>query len=212
MSRPATTVDRLSTDRRCDFLASDAGPQPQPGGGPSDIARPGSRPKGRPVKLRRRPDRTPTSSPGAPGRALRRLLVVAGVVLALVAAIGVTPASAGTATLTIYVSNCETSDGRIHDYLARSEVVFARYHPAGTRVVFTVWGSDTWSDDRRFGPADLDPLWSEVYAGSRQRFDLCLDSSTLNEDWGTDEIYIVFEFRDATSVEKATTPVVSGSF
>jgi len=55
------------------------------------------------------------------------------------------------------------------------------------RVVFRLWGSDTFSDDFLYGP---DP--ASVNATSRGlefRGQAGLRTSRLNEDWGVDEVY-----------------------
>jgi hypothetical protein len=120
---------------------------------------------------------------------VRRMVTLAAVVTSLaLGALGVggtASASAATAKLEIAGSHCEGGDGRFHDYLLKvSGAVDGSYFP-GFRARVTLLGDDTWYDDKLVGPVEetFGYWFSDYYVY------LCVDSSTLDEDWGEDEVY-----------------------
>jgi hypothetical protein len=98
---------------------------------------------------------------------------------------GAATASAATATLSIAGSQCEGFDGRIHDYLLRVAGDVDGSYPSGFRADVGLWGDDEWYDDKLLGPvSETFGSWATGYWVY-----LCVDSSTLDEDWGEDEVY-----------------------
>ena len=100
-------------------------------------------------------------------------------------AVGVFAGTAGaaTATLSIPYRGCVDGTGRNYDYTVRVQGT-TRYNPSDMRVEVRLWGDDQWSDDFLSGPY--------LYVSEETGFysvDMCVNSSTLNEDWGQDEIY-----------------------
>ena len=115
---------------------------------------------------------------------LRRLAVV-GAAAAAVVALGAVPAQAATATLSIPFVNCENSQGTIFDYYMRVDVTLSGTYGYGGHIIVRIWGDDSFSDDLLLGPVrwDFGPFASRVFV------DLCVNSSTLDEDIGEDEVY-----------------------
>src|SRR4051812_14294286 len=108
-------------------------------------------------------------------------LLLAATVAALV--VPTATASAATATLSIPYRGCVDAYGRNYDYTLRVQGT-TRYYDASHRVEVRLWGDDTWSDDFLAGP------FVHYYGfGNFYSIDMCANSSTLNEDWGEDEVY-----------------------
>jgi hypothetical protein len=115
-------------------------------------------------------------------RAITRFALVASLIGAAVAGGGAASASAATATLSIPYTGCVGSTGKQYDYTMRVQGTTAWY-PAGMRVEVRLWGEDTWSDDFLGGP------YVQSFPGGGYQLSFCVNRSTLNEDWGRDEIY-----------------------
>jgi hypothetical protein len=111
-----------------------------------------------------------------------RIAILASVA-ALVATALAGPAAAATATLSIPYRGCVGGDGRNYDYTLRVQGTTG-YYPSGIRVEARLWGEDTFSDDFLGGPYVFASTFSGFYS-----IDFCANSSTLDEDWGQDEIY-----------------------
>jgi hypothetical protein len=103
------------------------------------------------------------------------------------------PAAAATATLSIPYRGCVNSYGQQFDYTLRVQGTTG-YYPSGMRVEARLWGEDEWSDDFLGGPYVLSSAFSGFYM-----IDVCVNSSTLNEDWGQDEIYAGVRVYDAST-------------
>ncbi len=115
----------------------------------------------------------------------RRLCTAAATVLAATGlAIGATasPASAATDTVTLGFSQCDSA--ALIGLLITGHADSA--NPIGFLSV-DVWGSDSFFDDHLFGPY-VDP--HAFIAGADFSITLCLPGSVLDEDDGTDEVYV----------------------
>jgi hypothetical protein len=128
---------------------------------------------------------------------------------------GAATASAADATLSISAvggNSCQDpTTGRILDYLVEVHGQVNSYYPFGYRVRLDLWGDDQWDDDHQYGPVYTTYRFAPTY------YDVlfCVDGSTLDEDWGEDEIYAKLLFQDLTTgrnVEAATSNVVDGHF
>ncbi|NES27072.1 hypothetical protein GCE86_14655 [Micromonospora terminaliae] len=120
--------------------------------------------------------------------AIRRMLTgltAATVVAAGTVAASATPALAVTAKLEILLQ-CQTNDGRYWDYTVRVSGVTSRTYYDKYSVEVRIWGDDEWSDDLLSGPHRT---YYEPEAGGYYSFAICMNSSTLNEDIGQDDIY-----------------------
>src|SRR5438045_3926230 len=115
-------------------------------------------------------------------RSLARTALEASLVGACVGAAGAASASAETATLSIAYTGCVNSYGQQFDYTMRVRGTAGNY--PSMRVEVRLWGEDTWSDDFLGGPF----VQSYPFGGSYV-IDFCVNSSTLDEDWGRDEVY-----------------------
>lgn len=73
------------------------------------------------------------------------------------------------------------------------------YNPTTTRAEVRLWGEDTFSDDFLAGP------YTATWNGSEAFVEFAVSGSTLDEDWGTDEIYAGIRI-----VDKATGKVLEG--
>ena len=113
---------------------------------------------------------------------LARFALVASLVGACVAATGAASASAATATLSIAYAGCVNSYVQHFDYTMRLRGTTADYQ--SMRVEARLWGEDPVSDDLIGGPY----VQSYPYGGS-YLLDFCINRSTLDEDWGRDELY-----------------------
>ena len=114
---------------------------------------------------------------------LARSAAVAALAAAALVVPGAATAAAATATLTIPYTGCQGGDGRWYDYVMRVQGTTG-YHPDGMRVEARLWGDDEWYDDFLSGPHVQYYAWSGHYS-----IDFCVNKSTLNEDWGQDELY-----------------------
>jgi hypothetical protein len=131
-------------------------------------------------------------------KTLTRFAMVASAIVAGVAGGGAASASAATATLSIAYAGCVNSYDQQFDYTMRVRGTTANY--LGMRVEVRLWGEDPWSDDFVGGPY----VQSYPYGGS-YLIDFCLNKSTLDEDWGRDEIYAgVRVFNTATGKQVET--------
>jgi hypothetical protein len=130
----------------------------------------------------------------------RRAKTAAGLAVALGAlAFGAAPAGAApvTGSLNIYKfapgEHCFQVEGRVpmNQYDAQG------YINNGAFVDMRVWGDDPGYDDFLLGPVqgngDYVPGKPAIHASSQGievRWWACTPSSTLNEDWGGDEVYV----------------------
>jgi len=135
--------------------------------------------------------------------------VVTSLALGTLALGGAATASAATATLSMGRSNCEGSDGRLHDYLLRVSGDVDGSYPSGFRAVVSLWGDDPSYDDKLLEPVvETFGSWATGYWVY-----LCVDSSTLDEDWGEDEVYARVSICGSSSCpESADSDVVEGHF
>lgn len=135
--------------------------------------------------------------------AIRRtltLLTAATVVAAGTVVASAAPALAVTAKLELLLG-CQTSDGRNWDYTVRVSGTTARSYYDRWMVEFRVWGDDDWSDDLLGGP------YRTYYEGLGQgsySVGVCMNSSTLNEDVGLDDIYAGVRIYNASGVNTET--------
>jgi len=126
--------------------------------------------------------------------ALRRTAVVLTALVSVVA-LGAVPAHAVTVALSLPYVGCTNSAGTQFDYVMRVNYTLHRYYPNGSRVVIRYWGDDPSSDDLLMGPVEFRlPYWLDT-----GYLDVCVNSSTLDEDWGEDEIYAGVRVYDAVT-------------
>jgi hypothetical protein len=112
---------------------------------------------------------------------MKKSLILAAAVAAL--AVGPATAGAATATLSIPYRGCVDGTGRNYDYTVRVQGS-TRYYDGNHRVEVRLWGDDTWYDDFLAGP------FVRYYGfGNFYSIDMCANASTLDEDWGEDEVY-----------------------
>lgn len=128
---------------------------------------------------------------------------------------GAATASAADADLSITAvggNSCQDPEtGRILDYLVEVKGQVSRYYPFGYRIRLDLWGDDQWDDDHQYGPEYITYRFGPTY------YDVlfCVDGSTLDEDWGEDEIYARLVFQDlatGSNVEAATSDVEDGHY
>jgi hypothetical protein len=121
-----------------------------------------------------------TRRPSARAVGVFALLLVA---LALSAGAG-TASAATSASLRIY-AGCESFDGnttRHYDYTL--VVQGTTSYQGDVREEFRLWGDDPYYDDLLAGP------YVQHGSGGAIYFAFCVNTGTLNEDWGQDEIYV----------------------
>ena len=144
-------------------------------------------------------------------RLRRRVAGAVGVLLVAVAlSVGAGNASASpTASLKLYLG-CVGGDGRNWDYTLVVQGTTSYYDDHdGARLEYRVWGDDSFSDDFLAGPYFSRSFFGSFYTG------ICINKSTLNEDWGQDEIYVGVRVYDPTTgqlVEKVETNRITGYF
>jgi hypothetical protein len=121
-------------------------------------------------------------------RPLTLLAAVTSLFVAGVAGGGAATASAETtAELSLPFIDCEDGYGNRYDYIMR---VTGTTDYAARRVEVQLYGEDEWYDDKlgdkRIMAYDTAPgyYW----------YEFCVNSSTLNEDWGRDEVYAKVTF------------------
>ncbi len=102
-----------------------------------------------------------------------------------VVALSVAAAGAATAGATNVKLNI-TSIGNDR-YTLTADVFNTDYYPYGVDVAFRLWGDDEWFDDLLDSP--LGTTFGDGWTGHIVR-DFTVSGSTLNEDWGSDEIYV----------------------
>ncbi len=131
------------------------------------------------------------------------LLTATMVVAAGTAAAGAAPAFAVTAQLEISLQ-CQTNDGRNWDYTVKVSGVTSRNYYDKYSVEVRIWGDDEWSDDLLNGPHRTYYDNSSAPGPGYYSFALCMNSSTLNEDVGGDEIYAGVRVYNANGVNSET--------
>ncbi len=107
--------------------------------------------------------------------ALALSLVIVGV-----AALGAATAEAATGKLTI------APTGYHDQYSLTVSGDYLTYTPYGVDVAVRLWGDDEWFDDLLFTP--FGTTFANSWPGHFER-QFTVAGSTLNEDWGADEIY-----------------------
>jgi hypothetical protein len=125
------------------------------------------------------------------------LAAVAALTAAVLAGPGAARASAATAALSIPYSGCVNSYGTHFDYTMRVQGTTANYY--GMRVDVRLWGDDEWYDDFLGGPFVQSYTFGGFYS-----VDFCMNKSTLNEDWGQDEIYAGVRVFDGSGRQRET--------
>ncbi|MEU1689289.1 hypothetical protein [Micromonospora sp. NPDC005707] len=138
--------------------------------------------------------------------AIRRTLTVltAATVVAAGAVAGTAaPALAVTAKLEIFLQ-CQTNDGRYWDYTVQVSGATSRWYYDKYSVEVRIWGDDEWSDDLLGGPYRT--LYDNSSGGGPgyYTFAVCMNSSTLNEDVGLDDIYAGVRVYNASGVNSET--------
>lgn len=136
--------------------------------------------------------------------ALRSRIALFVVALSL-GAVGAASASASTAKLNI------TSIGN-DNYTLTVDVYNTGYYPYGVDAAFRLWGDDEWFDDLLYSP--LGTTFGGYWTGHFGR-EFTVSGSTLNEDWGSDEIYVdarLYDHRTGKLVETIQTNRPYGSW
>ena len=136
--------------------------------------------------------------------ALRSTIALFVVALSL-AAVGAASASATTAKLDM------TSIGNDR-YTLTVDVRNTHYYPYGVNVAFRLWGDDEWVDDLLYSPlgTTFQGLWVDHVVR-----EFTVSGSTLNEDWGADEIYVdarMYDHQTGKLVETVQTNRLYGSW
>jgi len=92
-------------------------------------------------------------------------------------------------------------------------------YPGGAYTEIRLWGSDTFSDDFLFGPWTTTAVDFGFYpcpegGGGNISASFLVSRSTLDEDWGTDEVYAGVRARNNRngSQQTFTTNTISRSF
>jgi hypothetical protein len=142
--------------------------------------------------------------------ALRKRTATFALALSLVivgaAALGATAADAAPGTLTI------APTGYNDQYSLTVSGSYSTYFPYGVDIVYRLWGEDEWFDDLLFTPpgATYQGYWMHSY--ERQ---FTVAGSTLNEDWGWDEIYVdvrLYDHRTGKLVQTIETNRLYGTW
>lgn len=159
-----------------------------------------------------------TSKTSTVGTRIGRAAIVAATAIGLTAGLAGT-ASAATisfAGLTIDQRQCAASQKEVHvsGTAAMSQADAQRFiNYPGDEVEVTVYGADPARNDRLNGPV-TPKSYAIVPGGLQFVWYGCMPNSTLNEDWGRDEIFAkvtLYDFRDG-SVTNRNTPQVWRSF
>jgi hypothetical protein len=125
------------------------------------------------------------------------LLIVAGMAGAT------TAAAATTAELSIPYAGCEDGQGNRYDYVMRVHGEMDWWEPR--LVAVQLFGDDPTYDDRLTGYMRFEHVGGLGY----YTVDFCVNSSTLDEDWGRDEIFARVGISGGGS---ATSNVITGNF
>jgi hypothetical protein len=123
----------------------------------------------------------------------RRSKIALFVIALSVAAVGAASASATTARLDLVPAGNNR-------YTLTVDVYKTGYFPSGVDVAFRLWGDDEWFDDLLYSP--LGTTFGGYWTSPITR-EFTVSGSTLNEDWGWDEIYV-----DARLYDHATGKLV----
>ena len=144
---------------------------------------------------------------------MRNALALLAVAATLVATgLAASPANAAGGRLTI----TRTASG-LYNVTVCGNVSNA--YPGGAYTEIRLWGSDTFSDDFLFGPWVTTAIDYGAYpcpeGGSGNIYaSFLVSGSTLNEDWGEDEVYAGVRARNNRngSVQTFSTNTISRSF
>lgn len=117
--------------------------------------------------------------------ALRKRIAIFVVVLS-VAVVGAARANASSAKLNM------ASIGN-DQYALMVDVTNNGYYPYGVDVTFRLWGDDEWYDDLLYSVPGT--IFGGYWTGHITR-EITVSGSTLNEDWGSDEVYVEVRFFD----------------
>ena len=126
--------------------------------------------------------------------ALRGRLALLVVALSI-AAVEAANASATTAKLNM------TSVGNDR-YALTADIFNTGYYPYGVDVAFRLWGDDEWYDDHLYSPPGT--TFGNGWTGHIVR-EFTVSGSTLNEDWGSDEVYVDARLYDHLTGKLVTT-------
>jgi hypothetical protein len=135
--------------------------------------------------------------------ALRGKIALFVIALSL-AAVWAESASASTAKLNM------TSIGN-NRYTLTADVFNNGYFPYGVDVAFRLWGDDEWYDDLL---SPLGTTFGGYWTGHIVR-QFTVSGSTLNEDWGPDEVYVdarLYDHLTGKLVETVQTNRLYGSW
>jgi hypothetical protein len=123
-------------------------------------------------------------------RTLTLFATVTSLMVVGVAGAGATTAVASTtAELSIAFSPCEDGYGTHYDYGMRVKGETDWYSPT-LSIAVDLFGDDPSYDDHLTGPI----TFQNVGGWGHYQVEFCVNSSTLNEDWGQDEVYATVGF------------------
>ena len=117
--------------------------------------------------------------------AFRKRIAIFVVVLS-VAVVGAARANATNAKLNMTTAGND-------QYTLTVDVFNTGYYPYGIDVAFRLWGDDEWYDDLLYSVPGA--VFQNGWTGHVVRA-FTVSGSTLNEDWGSDEIYVDARFYD----------------
>lgn len=159
-----------------------------------------------------------TSRTSTVGSRIGRAALVAAAAIGLTAGLTATASAApiSFANLTIEQRQCPASQKEVHvsATASMSQADAQRFldYP-GDEVEMKIWGADPSYHDQRYGPV-TPKSYSTTPNGLHFVWYGCVSNSTLNEDWGQDEVYVkitLYDFRD-NSVTNVNTNQVWRSF
>ena len=111
-----------------------------------------------------------------------RMVALAAVAASLIlATVGASTASAAAADLSL------TPTGSPNQYRVTVSGYVSNYYPRGVDIAVRLWGEDEWYDDLLVGPV-IGTMDGDFLPGPFT-VSFTVSGSTLNEDWGRDELY-----------------------
>ena len=111
-----------------------------------------------------------------------RTAALAAVVASLIlATVGASTASAAAANLTL------APTATPNQFRVTVSGYVSSYYPRGVDIAVRLWGEDEWSDDLLVGP--VTGTMDGDFLPGPFTISFTVSGSTLNEDWGRDELY-----------------------
>lgn len=148
------------------------------------------------------------------GTRIGRAAFVAATAIGLTAGLTATASAApiSLANLTIDQRQCPSSQKEVHvsGVASMSQADAQRFidYP-GDEVEMKIWGADASYHDQLYGPV-TPKSYSTTASGLHFVWYGCVANSTLNEDWGQDEVFVkitLHDFRDGSVTNRNTNQV-----